>query len=383
LPENSARVSNYRDFSDGFENKHILVVTPRFHPLVGGQEIQAERVANLLTSKGAITTVLTERIYENHLNQQKEFSFNTVFLHNRWATPFPRLTMFVKCFKYYLKNAKKFDIIIVRTFSVYSLSLGLYKRFNRSSFKSLVLTDSTTEVPAVSGSRFSVLFRFMLMGNDYINAISPEVSCQLIDFGVKPESITHIPNLFEVSQVPDYVTVNEPCRRFVYVGNIARDKGVFDLAFGFAKACNELEDISLDIYGVGIDFEKLSHLIIELGITNYVRLHGVIPNEDLGRVLKLYDCLIYPSHKEGFGLVPFEAAAIPMKIIVTRVGVLEKYLNERCLFIDTNDPRALCSSIRLACEAPAAANIMSNVSWKKHLNQETVLIEIASVLLRE
>lgn len=381
MPENFGRVNSYRNLSDGLVNKHVLVVTPRFHPLVGGQEIQAERMANLLTSKGAITTVLTEKFYENHLGLQKEFSFNLVFLHNRWATPFPRLTIFVKCFKYYLKNARKFDIIIVRTFSVYSLALGLYKRFNRSSFTSLVLTDSTTEVPAVSGSRFSALFRFMLMGNDYVNAISPEVSCQLQDFRVKPESITHIPNLFEVSHVPDYVTINEPCRRFVYVGNIAREKGVFDLVFGFTTACNELEDISLDIYGVGIDFEKLSHLIIELGITDYVKLHGVIPNEDLGRVLKLYDCLIYPSHKEGFGLVPFEAAAFPMKIVATRVGVLEKYLNERCLFIDINDPRAIHSSISMAREASQVPTVLSNVNWKKCLTHETVLNQLAAVLL--
>ena len=363
-----------------FEGVRVLVVTPRFYPLVGGQEVQAERIANLFTSEGAVTTVLTEMVNEIHLTQHKEFSFTVKQLQNRRITPFPRLSMFFKFLAYYITNARKFDLIIVRTFSVHSLALGLHKRIISSSFQSIVLTDSTTEVPALSNSVFSSFYRYVLTGNDFINAISPEVSDQLKDFNCSPDKIKHIPNLLEISQTPDYVTVNQSCRRFVYVGNIAREKGVFDLILGFADVCKEFMDISLDIYGIGDDKEELSKLVIKLKTQDSIRFHGVIPNEELGNILKSFDCLIYPSHNEGFGLVPFEAAAFPMKIIATRVGVLEKYLRDRCIFIDTNDPKALSAGVRSAHSAPDEPTVLSNISWKELLKQEMILNEFADML---
>ena len=320
-----------------FQGIRILIVTPRFYPLVGGQEIQAQRLAELLVRNGASATILTERFKESHLVKQKHFDFPVVHLENRWNFPIQRFLMFLKSLAYYFQHSNQFDLIMVRTFSIHSLALGLFKRIMRPSFRSIILTDSITEVPAISNSRFSIFLRYIFCGNDFVNAISSEVNSQLLEFMIDPQKIRHIPNLIEVANVPDHVTIESPSKKFVYIGNIAHEKGVFELVTSFSAALKECPDISLDIYGIGSGKEQLSILVGQLKLERTVKLHGEIPNEDIVMLLSNFDCLIYPSHQEGFGLVPFEAAALPVRIIATRVGALEEYLTNRCLFVQLGD----------------------------------------------
>lgn len=361
-----------------FQDIRILIVTPRFHPLVGGQEIQAEMLAKLLVRNGASTTILTERFKEDHLGKDKHFDFPVLHLENRWNFPLPRLQMFFKSLLYYCFHSHRFDLIIVRSFSVYSLSLGLFKRLVRPQFRSLILTDSATEIPAVSDSLLSPIYRYLFCGNDFINAISPETTNQLSNFSINPRKITQIPMVLQVSQAPDVVTVHESSRRFIYIGNVAREKGVFDLVRSFTVAYKDFTDISLDLFGFGIDKEELTALVDELEVAGPVKLHPGIPNEEVPNLFTKFDCLIYPSHTEGFGLVPFEAAAAPMRIIATRVGALEKHLKDRCTFVNIGDEQELTSAIQFVRKGDNAPVTFSNVEWKASLSHESVLSQLYS-----
>ncbi len=363
-----------------FQGIRVLIVTPRFYPLVGGQEVQAERLAKLLFANGAITSILTERFKEIHVVNHKDFDFPVVHLESKRNFPFPRLRMFLKFFVYYLHHSNQFDLIIVRTFSIHSLALGLFKRAMGPSFRSIILTDSVTEVPAVSNSKFSPVLRYMFCGNDFINAISPEVSSQLIEFMIDPEKIRHLPNLIEVSDVPDYVTIQAPSKKFVYIGNIVREKGVFELVRSFSAAVEVHPDISLDIYGLGSGEEQLRKLVGQLKLGGTVKFHTAMPNEEIVLLLSKFDCLIYPSHQEGFGLVPFEAAAVPIRIIATRVGTLEKYLTNRCMFVEIDDEPGLTSAIQFVCRDQNSSSVLSNVEWKSGLSHEYLLPQIYSLL---
>jgi glycosyltransferase involved in cell wall biosynthesis len=294
----------------------------------------------------------------------------------------PRFWIFLKCLVFYLLNSKKFDLVIVRTFSAHSLALGIFKRVRRPAFLSIILTDSVTEVPAVQKSVLAPVFRYLFSGNDFINAISPEVNAQLLKFRIDPEKIKNIPNLLENLVTADSVVVNHPSRQFIYVGNLAREKGVFELVTSFARALVALPDISLDIVGLGIDGEELVQVVRDLGIKERVKFHGTIPNEEISSILATADCLIYPSRKEGFGLVPFEAAVLPLKIIATRVGVLEYYLADRCEFVEINDELGLASAIIKAAGSSNTKLFFNNRSWKLDLAPENVVAQFAAVLGR-
>jgi glycosyltransferase involved in cell wall biosynthesis len=363
-----------------FQDVRILIVTPRFYPLVGGQEVQAEMLAKLLVRNGGITTVLTERFKENHIGRDKHFDFTVLHLENQWNFPLPRLRMFFKSLAFYFYHSNEFDLIIVRTFSLHSLALGFYKRLMRPSLCSIILTDSVTEVPAVTRSKFSLLLKYFFCGNNFINAISSDVNSQLKELMIDPEKIKHIPNLVEVANVPDFVTIRGPSKKFVYIGNIVREKGVFDLVKSFSTAVEECPDISLDIYGLGRDEEQLSKLVRHLKLEGAIKFHGTMPNDEIVTLLSKFHCLIYPSHQEGFGLVPFEAAAVPIRIIATRVGELEKYLSNRCMFVQSGDEQELTSAIQCVSKNDIAPVILSNVEWKVSLSHESILYQLYSLL---
>jgi glycosyltransferase involved in cell wall biosynthesis len=135
------------------------------------------------------------------------------------------------------------------------------------------------------------------------------------------------------SQVKSY------SNRFIFLGHIAREKGILVLI----DAVNQLSDeFTLDLYG------ELHELDLEDKISkSNASYMGVLNSADVLKVLQRYDVLVLPSYREGYPGVIIEAFSAGIPVIATRLeGIIEFVENKRNGYlIDPGDATQLVNAM--------------------------------------
>jgi glycosyltransferase involved in cell wall biosynthesis len=85
------------------------------------------------------------------------------------------------------------------------------------------------------------------------------------------------------------------------------------------------EDFYILIVGDGDDYEKLEQEIRKEGLENRVKLLGFVPSEKIPYYLKASDIFLYPSLKEGFGIVVSEAMASCLPTIIFKDIYIDEF----------------------------------------------------------
>lgn len=113
---------------------------------------------------------------------------------------------------------------------------------------------------------------------------------------------------------------NDLANSFVYgfIGRICKDKGIKELYEAFSKIYNLNESSRLVLIG---KIEDKSDKIFLLNLLNHPGvIHlGVIPKMELPTYFSIFNVFVLPTHREGFGNVLIEAAAIGIPVITTSV----------------------------------------------------------------
>lgn len=111
------------------------------------------------------------------------------------------------------------------------------------------------------------------------------------------------------------------------------------------RAIAQVDDISVEILGEGVQRTALETLALELGISDRVSLPGWL--EQPRDRLPDYDLFVLPSHSEGFPLAIVEAMLAACPVIATRVGsVAEAVIHgETGLLIEKNDVEGLAAAL--------------------------------------
>jgi hypothetical protein len=76
-----------------------------------------------------------------------------------------------------------------------------------------------------------------------------------------------------------------------------------------------------------------------------------------------YDCIVIPSHSEGFGLIAYEAATMPVHMICSNVGDFSNMLKGRSEFFEPGDTLGLekCLLKIALLEPPVTHSISDSV----------------------
>ena len=105
--------------------------------------------------------------------------------------------------------------------------------------------------------------------------------------------------------------IGTPC--LLTVGSITNRKGQINLIKALPEIIQKYPNIHYHCVGLPIEKQNLVQLVDSLGLKNYVTLHGVVKNKDLGTFYKSADILIMLSQSnidfcaEGFGIAILEA----------------------------------------------------------------------------
>jgi len=136
---------------------------------------------------------------------------------------------------------------------------------------------------------------------------------------------------------------------FLYLGRLARDKGLLDLARAFAG----LEGAWLLLVGPDEDGIAEDIRVVCGAAAARLRVQGHTAQPE--QYMAAADVFVLPSYREGFGSVALEAAAAGLPAIGTRIyGITDAIVEGKTGFlVPARDPAALAARMReLAADAP-------------------------------
>lgn len=199
---------------------------------------------------------------------------------------------------------------------------------------------------------------------DAFIAITNRAKETLILEGVQKEKIHVIPagvdlNRFKPREkdktLLDKLGLNENDFVVLFVGRLARAKGIYDLLYA-AKIILEdskLENISIKFVFVGSGPERNNMIreIKNLGLTNNVKLFGSVPYHEIQSLYNLAEIFVLPSRpteiwQEQFGMVLAEAMASGNAVISTLSGSIPEVVGGAGLLVQPNDPLSLYYGIK-------------------------------------
>jgi glycosyltransferase involved in cell wall biosynthesis len=107
--------------------------------------------------------------------------------------------------------------------------------------------------------------------------------------------------------------------------------------------------------GKGWLFGPITDAVSAMGLTDDVTFTGYVPGEDLPALYSGADCVLLPSHYEGFGLPLIEAMACGAPVVSSNASSLPELAGDAALFINPDDAEALTAAIRQILDQPEFA----------------------------
>jgi glycosyltransferase involved in cell wall biosynthesis len=116
--------------------------------------------------------------------------------------------------------------------------------------------------------------------------------------------------------------------RVVYIGRIAREKGLYETLQGLRLAHELGVDARLVIAGAGAEEARLRRYAQALGIAPRVCFVGPVFGADKVKLLAGADVMILPSYSEGLPYALLEAMAGGVPVIATPVGAIPDVVSD-------------------------------------------------------
>jgi len=144
----------------------------------------------------------------------------------------------------------------------------------------------------------------------------------------------------------------------LYIGRIAKYKGVYDVIRAYKEAKKEIPDLTLVIGGKP-DFYMDKIYQDWKGKFNDILFVGFVSDEEIPIYYSMGDIFItYSYASEGFGLTPIEAIACGTPVICSSLNAYKEVLKDSAIFVPPRSPKLLAKEI---------VNLLKNESQRRNL----------------
>jgi len=332
------------------------------NPRSGGAEVVTEEVLKRLVERGHTATLFTT-MFPGAAKSEVRDGY-TIIRRGREITVHIWAAIF--WFKYF-KN-QKFDIVVDQIHGI-PFFTPLYVRnarvvaFIHEVAREIWLHMYTFPIGRIGYTLEPYFFkpykktRFITVSNaTKRDLISVGIKSELID--IIPEAVTTIP----VAVIPEKET--DPT--ILFVGRVAKMKGVHDLISAYLIAKKKIPNIKLWIVGGGDTYkaELEAKYKTESGITFF----GFVSETEKNTKYAKAHLLVSASIKEGYGLVVIEAAAHGTPGVVYNVdGFNEAVVAEQTGILTDTNPQALSAGIlRVLQDKNLYATLQTNALAHSH-----------------
>ncbi|MEP7070356.1 MAG: glycosyltransferase family 4 protein [Usitatibacter sp.] len=137
--------------------------------------------------------------------------------------------------------------------------------------------------------------------------------------------------------------------RLVYIGRLAREKGLYETLQGMRLAHELGVDARLVIAGNGAEESRLRRYAQALGIAARICFVGPVFGNDKVKLLAGADVMILPSYSEGLPYALLEAMAAGIPVITTPVGAIPDVVTDGIhgFLVPARDGKAIAGSLAL------------------------------------
>jgi glycosyltransferase involved in cell wall biosynthesis len=150
--------------------------------------------------------------------------------------------------------------------------------------------------------------------------------------------------------------------RLVYIGRLAREKGLDEALRGLALARARGVRTRLVVAGSGQEAARLKQLTGELGLAGDVSFAGPVFGQDKAALLGKADVSIFASYAEGLPYALLESMAAGVPVIATRVGAVPDVVVDGVhgLLVPPGDSQAIADAIgKLAADGELLSQMSS------------------------
>jgi glycosyltransferase involved in cell wall biosynthesis len=137
--------------------------------------------------------------------------------------------------------------------------------------------------------------------------------------------------------------------RLVYIGRIAREKGLYETLQGMRLARELGVDARLVIAGSGAEEPRLRRYAQALGLAARTCFVGPVFGSDKVKLLAGADVMILPSYSEGLPYALLEAMAAGIPVIATPVGAIPDVMTQGIhgFLVPPRDGKSIAESLAL------------------------------------
>lgn len=343
-------------------NINILLISPYFHPDIGGAENYVYNISKRLVKKGHNITVLCSGME----NDKKEIidGINVIRLKSDFKisrTPI-RVGLIYTMSKIISNN--EFDVMIINLSVPYfpEIAAILSKIYNIPSvlmYHNDIIKDKgvlkvLTDIYNIS------LIKLLLNSVNLIITTSPFCYNESVILKPYKDKLEWIPPGVNIEQygsvklfkIHDRYGMPEFSKIVLFVGVMSKahaHKGVDQLIKSFKMVLEEVKDSYLVLVGGGDMLHEYKKLCKELNIENKVIFTGFVDDEEIIEYYKSSDIVVLPSTtiQEGFGMALIEGNACGKPVIGTKIGGIQYVIEEgkNGLLVPPKDPQLLANSI--------------------------------------
>jgi glycosyltransferase involved in cell wall biosynthesis len=175
-----------------------------------------------------------------------------------------------------------------------------------------------------------------------------------------------------------------------YPGSLNWHQGVDVAIKGFAKIAPKIPEAEFHVYGEGPSKRDLIKLAAQLGLKDRVIFHGLLPNEEIVRIMANTDLAIEPKRvasefgNEALSMKIFEFMAVGVPLVVSRTRIHQYYYADSLVkYYDNDDEEQMAAGVLFLRENASArerqiANALNYVqanSWDVEKNRYLGIVD--------
>ncbi len=167
---------------------------------------------------------------------------------------------------------------------------------------------------------------------------------------IPEQNVVVLPNGIDCrpfSAVPTVQSAPADPLRLIYIGRVAREKGLYETLQAIRLAHELGVDARLVIGGAGAEEGRLKRYAQALGIGARVVFAGPVFGADKVKLMAGADAMVLPSYSEGLPYALLEAMAAGIPVIATPVGAIPDVVTEGThgMLVPARDGKAIAEAV--------------------------------------
>lgn len=215
------------------------------------------------------------------------------------------------------------------------------------------------------------------------------IHADIVPNGVSLENFSPAPTLHDIRLRAQLHLGQGPV--FLAIGGIEQRKNTINIlnAFKLFHVTNNCAQLIIAGGASLLDHssyqQQFNVALSASGIASHIILTGPVPDADMPSLYRIADALVFPSLKEGFGLVVLEALATQTPVVVSQIAPFTEYLEpDDCSFCNPDDPASITAAMRQSLTNQARGDairarrkIAASMSWQNSASRHIALYQSA------